>query len=118
MRFLLMHKVDESKPGVYSPTPEFIAQMGAFMEEATKAGVLLTGEGVLHSSTGAKLRQRDGQQTVTDGPFAEAKEVVAGFALMQVRSKEKAVEWASRFANLFDDIDVEIRQVAEFVPQG
>jgi hypothetical protein len=115
MRYLLMHKLDESHPIAWNPPAEFIEKMGGFMEEVAKAGVLLAAEGVLPSAKGAKVRHSGGRNTVTDGPFAEAKEVVGGFALLQVRSKEEAIEWASRFAALFGDVDVEVevRQVAE-----
>jgi len=113
MRFLLMHKLDETKPEAFNPSPEFVASIGAFMEETTKAGVLLTAEGVLPSATGARVRHAGGSSTVTDGPFTEAREVIGGFALIQVRSKDEAVEWASRYAALFDDVEVEVRQVAE-----
>ncbi len=114
MRFLLMHRLDESRPEAFNPSPEFIARMGGFIEEVAKAGVLITAEGVLPSAHGALVRRSNGRNTVTDGPFAEAKEVIGGFALMQVASKAEAVQWASRFADLFDEVEVEVRQVAEF----
>lgn len=114
MRFLLMHRLDESKPEAWNPSPEFIEKMNAYMGEVMKAGVLLTAEGVLPSATGARVRHSGGKNTVTDGPFAEAREVIGGFALIDVGSKEEAIEWATRFADLFDEVEVEIRQVAEF----
>jgi hypothetical protein len=113
MRFLLMHRLDESNPIAWNPPPEFIEKIGEFMGEVTKAGVLLAAEGVLPSAKGAKVRQSGSKQTITDGPFTEAKEVIGGFALLQVRSKEEAVEWAARYAALFDEVEVEVRQVAE-----
>jgi hypothetical protein len=86
-----------------------------------KTGKVLAAEGVLPSAKGARVRRSGGTSTVTDGPFTEAKEVGGGFALFQVDSKAEAVEWATRFANLFDEVEVEVRQVAEmsdFEPGG
>jgi hypothetical protein len=113
MRFLMVHKVDENQPGAFAPPPEVFAKIGALMEEMTKAGVLLAADGVLPSAFGARVRYAGGKRTVTDGPFTEAKEVIAGFALIQARSKEEAVEWSSRFAEIIGDVEVEVRQVAE-----
>ena len=116
MRFLLMHKIDERQPGAFNPSPEFVEKMGGFIEEVTKAGVLLAADGVLPTDKGARVRHTPTKTTVIDGPFTEAKEVVGGFAMVQVRSKEEAIEWATRFADLFGDleVEVEVRQVAEF----
>ncbi len=113
MRYLLMHKLDERRPEAYHPSPEFMAGMGEFMTEIGKAGVLLTAEGVLPSATGATVRHAGGKSTVLDGPFTEAREVIGGFALIDVRSREEAVQWATRYAALFDEVEVEVRQVAE-----
>jgi hypothetical protein len=113
MRFLLVHRVDESLPDAYSPSPEVIAGVGRMLGEMTKAGVLLAAEGVLPSATGARVRTSGGKRTVIDGPFTEAKEVIGGFALLQVRSKDEAIEWAGRFAEVIGDVEVEVRQVAE-----
>ena len=114
MRYLLMHRLDESRPEAFNPSPEFIARMGEFIEEVAKTGALITAEGVLPSDKGALIRRSSGQRTVTDGPFTEAKEVVGGFALVQVKDKAEAVALASRFADLFEEVEVEVRQVAEF----
>ncbi|MGI5244985.1 YciI family protein [Dactylosporangium sp. CA-139066] len=115
MRYMLMHKLDDSNPALWQPTPEFMARMGAFMEEVSKTGVLLAAEGLMPSSAGAAIvRVTDGQTTVTDGPFAEAKEVVGGFGILQVRDHAEAVEWAQRFAALFDNVEVEVRRVSEY----
>jgi hypothetical protein len=113
MRFLLVHRLDETRPDAYDPGPEVYAGLGRLMGEMTRAGVLLAAEGVLPSSTGAKVRASGGRRTVTDGPFAEAKEVIGGFALIQVRSRDEAIEWAGRFADVIGDVEVEIRQVSE-----
>lgn len=118
MRYMLMHKLDENAPGAFSPSPEFIAKMGGFVQEAVKAGVFLAGEGLRPTSVGsARITVTGGKREIVDGPFAESKELIAGFALLEVRSKEEAVEWASRFVDLFDgtglDIEVDVRPVAE-----
>jgi hypothetical protein len=113
MRFLLVHRLDESKPDSFSPSAEVVAGVERMMGEMTKAGVLLAAEGVLPSSAGALVRTSGGSRTVTDGPFTEAKEVIGGFVVLQVRSKEEAVEWAGRFAEVIGDVEVEVRQVAE-----
>jgi hypothetical protein len=115
MRYMLMHKLDDSNPAAWSPTPEFIGRMGEFMEEANKAGVLLAAEGLMPTSAGyAKVTVKDGRTTVVDGPFAEAKEVIAGFGIMQVRDEAEAVEWAKRFGAMFDEVEIEVRRVSEF----
>ena len=113
MRYLLVHRIDESKPDAYDPSPEVAAGVGRMIGEMTRAGVLLAAEGVRPSSTGAKVRTSGGKRTVIDGPFTEAKEVIGGFALLQVRSKDEAVEWAVRFAECIGDVEVEVREVAE-----
>ena len=113
MRFLMVHRIDESRPDAYSPSPEMIAGVGALMAEMTRAGVVLAAEGVQHSSKGAKVRVSNGKRTVTDGPFTEAKEVIGGFAMVQVRSLEEAIEWAARFAETIGDVEIEVRQIAE-----
>ena len=116
MRFLVMHKLDQHDPSVWSPTPQLIADMGAFMREAMESGVLLGAEGVLPpAKDGALLRFSGGESTVTDGPFAEAKEVVAGYAVFSVGSREEALEWAARFGRIIGgDIEVEVRRITEF----
>jgi hypothetical protein len=113
MRYLLVHRLDESKPDAFNPSPELISRMGTLMGEMNQAGVLLAAEGVLPSSKGARVRYSGGKRTVTDGPFTEAKEVIGGFAMLQVRSIDEAIEWASRFGELLGDVEVEIRQIAE-----
>ena len=94
---------------------KMFAEMGAYNEELVKAGVLLAAEGLQPSSKGARARFAGGKVTVTDGPFAEAKELIAGFWLIQVRSKEEAVEWVKRCPNPMDsgEGEIEIRQVFE-----
>ncbi|SCL20213.1 Uncharacterized conserved protein [Micromonospora rhizosphaerae] len=118
MRFMLMHKLDEDTPGAFNPSPEFMKRMDAFIGEVSKAGVLLAAEG-LHPSKvdSTRLTTAKGKTTVTDGPFTETKELIAGFALVQVRSKEEAVEWGKRFIDVFVqegiDVEVDVRRVCE-----
>jgi hypothetical protein len=91
--------------------------MGRFNEELVKAGVMLAGEGLLESRKGARIRfEKNGKKTVTDGPFSETKELVAGFWILQVKSKEEAVEWMKRAP--FQEGEIEIRQVAEAADFG
>ena len=113
MRFLVMHKSNEENEAGIPPSPELVEEMGKLMEESARAGVLLAAEGVHPSSRGARLSFSGGRRTVTDGPFAEAKELIAGFAVLQVDSKEDAIEWATRFADVIGDVEIEVRQVIE-----
>jgi hypothetical protein len=111
MRFMVIVKAtNESETGAL-PTPEMRAEMGEFNDEMVKAGVMLTGEGLKASSKGARIRYSGEKRTVIDGPFTETKELVAGFWLIQVGSREEAVEWMSRAP--FRDGEVEIRQLFE-----
>ncbi|GAA3304925.1 hypothetical protein Dvina_07040 [Dactylosporangium vinaceum] len=116
MRYMMMHKLNDSNPAHWTPTPEFFAKFAGYMDAVNKAGVLLAAEGLLPSSAGAAtITKRSGETTVVDGPFAEAKEVIGGFGIVQVRDLAEAVEWASRFAELFDhDIEIEVRRVSEY----
>jgi hypothetical protein len=91
--------------------------MGKYNEELVKAGILLAGEGLKPSSQGKRVRISGSNRTVIDGPFAEAKEVIAGYAIWQVRSMEEAIEWVKRCPNLPGESDVEIRPVFEWTPQ-
>ena len=122
MRFMVIVKADkESEAGVL-PNKEILTQMGKFNEQLVRAGVMLAGEGLHASSKGARVRFSGGKTTVTDGPFAETKELIAGFWLWQVKSKAEAIEWLKRAP--FQGTEVEIRQVfeaaefgAEFTPE-
>jgi len=103
----------DSEAGVM-PSEELLAAMGEFNEEMVKAGVMLAGEGLHPSSKGARVSFGSGERTVTDGPFAETKELIAGYWLMQVGSFEEAVEWIKRCPNPHDEPgEIEIRQVFE-----
>jgi hypothetical protein len=114
MKYLVMHYSDEANEADVPPTPELIEAMGKFMGEAAQAGVLLAAEGVRASSYGARLTVDGGKVTVKDGPFAEAKELIAGFAILDVKSKEEAIEHAKRFAKISGATKVDVRLVAEF----
>ncbi|MFJ1763731.1 YciI family protein [Amycolatopsis sp. NPDC088138] len=116
MRFLMMHRLDESVPEAWNPSPEFIEKMGGFIQESAENGRLITAEGVHPSEKGALVRKPRGAAIrVTDGPFAEAKEVIGGFALINAEDLADAVAFATSYAELFDaEIEVEVRQVVEF----
>ena len=111
MRFMVIVKADKDSEAGVLPSHELLAEMGKFNEELVKAGVMLAGEGLQASSKGARVKFSGNKRTVTDGPFTEAKELVAGFWLWQVRSKEEAIEWLKRAP--FREGEVEIRQVFE-----
>lgn len=112
MRFMVIVKANEDTEAGVMPTEAELAAMGKFNEELVKSGVLLAGEGLHPSSKGARVRFSGGQRTVIDGPFTEAKELIAGFWLLQVASKEEAIEWIKR-APMRDGDELEIRQVFE-----
>ena len=111
MRFMVIVKADKNSEAGILPDKEVFAKMGKFNEELVNAGVMLAGEGLQPSSKGVRIRFSGGKKTVIDGPFAEAKELIAGFWLWQVKSKEEAIEWLKRAP--FEDTEVEIRQVYE-----
>jgi hypothetical protein len=94
-----------------------MAAMGKLIEDMTKAGVLLTAEGCLPSSKGVRIKIDSGKFTLTDGPFPETKELIAGFCMLQVKSKEEAVEWGKRFLSVAGEGESEIRQLHE-MPAG
>ncbi len=114
MRFMLLVKASpESEAGVM-PSEEMFAEMGRFNEEMVNAGVMLAGEGLHPSSKGARVRFSGKNRTVIDGPFAETKELVAGFWLIDVKSREEAIEWVKRCPNpMLSESEIEIRQVFE-----
>jgi hypothetical protein len=111
MRFLCLYK--PSKPEGTPPTQQEMASMGKLIEEWMKSGILLATEGCLPSAKGARIRLSAGKITVTDGPFTESKEVVGGFALIQAKSKEEAIEFTKGFLEVAGDGETEIRQVFE-----
>ena len=114
MRFMLIVKATKDSEAGVLPDETILTEMGKFNEELVKAGVLLAGEGLQASSKGARVRFSGTKRTVIDGPFAEAKELVAGFWLIQVRSKEEAIEWVKRCPNPHKgESEIEIRQIFE-----
>ena len=122
MRFMVIVKANKDSEAGILPNKKLLTEMGKFNDDLAKAGVMLAAEGLHPSSKGARVRFSGGKRTVTDGPFAEAKELVAGFWLWQVKSKEEAIEWLKRAP--FEETEVEIRQVfeaddfgAEFTPE-
>ena len=124
MRFMLIVKANKDSEAGVLPSKELLAAMGKFNEEMVKAGVMLAGEGLQASSKGARVKfSPKGKPTVTDGPFTETKELIAGFWLIQVKSKEEAIAWMKR-APFGEGVVLEIRQVfeaedfgAEFTPE-
>ncbi|MGY1640937.1 YciI family protein [Geodermatophilus sp. SYSU D00703] len=112
MRFMVIVKASEASENGVLPTEQELAEMGAYNEQLVKAGVMLAGEGLHPSSKGVRLRyDEDGKATVIDGPFAETKELIAGYWVLQVSSREEVVEWLKRAP--FREGEVEIRQVFE-----
>jgi len=126
MRFMILVKADKNSEAGVLPDEKLLTEMGTFNEELVKAGMMLAGEGLRPSSKGARVKFSGNKRTVTDGPFAETKELIAGFWLWQVQSKEEAIEWVKRCPNPFPgtESEIEIRQLfeaedfgAEFTPE-
>jgi hypothetical protein len=125
MRFIVMVKANQDSEAGVMPSERLMTEMGKFNEELVKAGVLLAAEGLQPSSKGARVRFSGSKRSVIDGPFAESKELIAGFWLWQLKSMEEAIEWVKRCPNPFDgESEIEIRQVfeaedfgAEFTPE-
>jgi len=125
MRFMIIVKATKDSEAGVMPSQQLLTEMGKFNEELVKAGVMLAGEGLQPSSKGARVRFSGSTRTVIDGPFAETKEVIAGYWLWQVKSKEEAIEWVKRCPNpMPGESEIEIRQVfeakdfgAEFTPE-
>lgn len=126
MRFMIIRKADQATEAGCQPSTHLMADMLAYHEEMEKAGVLISGEGLQPSAKGARIKFSGGKPTVTDGPFIETKELIAGFTMIQVQSKEEALEWVKRWPALDGDgeVELELRQVfeaedfgAEFTPE-
>ncbi|HEX6793765.1 MAG TPA: YciI family protein [Casimicrobiaceae bacterium] len=126
MRFMVIVKATPNSEAGAMPSQELLAAMGAFNEELVKAGVMLAGEGLQPSSKGARVKFANGKRTVVDGPFAETKELVAGFWLWQCKSRDEAIEWVKRCPDPMpgEEAVIEIRQLfeaddfgAEFTPE-
>ena len=111
MRFLVIVKASKDSEAGILPTTEQFAEMGKFNDELVKAGIMLMGEGIKDSSKGSRITYDGKKRTVRDGPFTETKELVAGFWIWQVKSKQEALEWAKRIP--FQEGEVEIRQIFE-----
>jgi len=125
MRFMIMVKADKNSEAGVMPDQKLLTEMGKFNEELVKAGVMLAGEGLQPSSKGARVKFSGDKRTVVDGPFSETKELVAGYWLWEVKSKQEAIEWVKRCPNPTGaESEIEIRQVfeaadfgAEFTPE-
>ncbi|MGH8710184.1 MAG: YciI family protein [Burkholderiales bacterium] len=125
MRFMIMVKATKDSEAGVMPTEQLLTDMGRYNEELAKAGILLAGDGLQPSSKGARVRFSGKQRTVIDGPFAETKELVAGYWIWQVKSKQEAIVWVKRCPNpMPGDSEIEIRQLfeaedfgAEFTPE-
>lgn len=126
MRVVVLIKADQDSEAGILPSEQLLTEMGKYNEELVKAGIMLAGEGLHPSSKGKRIRFSQGKTTVIDGPFTEAKELIAGFWLWQVKSLEEAVEWVKRIPNPdgVQEAEIEIRQVfkaedfgAEFTPE-
>ncbi len=123
MRFMMMIKANKDTEAGVMPSEKTLAAMASYNEELVKAGVLLDGMGLQSSAKGARVRFSKGQPTVVDGPFAESKELIAGFWLIQVKSKEEAIEWAKRVpfdpdVHMGGEGEIELRQVFELEDFG
>ena len=112
MRFMIIVKADKNSEAGALPDKKILTEMGKFNEQLVKAGVMLAGEGLHPSSKGARVKFSGGKRTVIDGPFPETKELIAGFWLWQVKSKEEAIEWLKR-APFGGGAEIEVRQVFE-----
>ena len=125
MRFMIIVKASKDSEAGVMPSEKLLADMGKFNEELANAGVLLAGEGLHASAKGARVKFSGSKRTVIDGPFAETKELIAGFWIWQVKSKQEAIEWVKRCPNPHkEDSEIEIRQIfeaedfgAEFTPE-
>jgi len=120
MRFMIIGKATKESEAGILPKPEAFAAMGKYNDELVKAGVLLAAEGLAPSSKGARVRFSGDKRTVIDGPFAETKEVVAGFTIIQVKSLEEAIDWVKRAPNISSngEAEVEIRKVMDIEDFG
>jgi len=120
MRYMIINKTDADSEAGKLPPPEVAEGVGNVVEDLSKAGVLLFAEGVHRSSLGARVKVEDGRRTVTDGPFAETKELVGGVIVVEVRNRDEAIEWAARLADALGS-EVEVRRVvdeADFGPDS
>jgi hypothetical protein len=115
MRFLIIRKADDQTEAGVMPGPGLLAAMGAYNEQLVKAGVMLAGDGLHPTARGSRVTFAEGKPTVTDGPFTETKELIAGYTLIDVRTREEALEWVKRWPAEDGDghVELELRQVYE-----
>ena len=115
MRFMILRRADKKTEAGVLPSEELLARMGEYMQEMGKAGVLLSTDGLQASSKGARVKFSGGKPVLFDGPFAETKELIAGFCIIKVKSKEEAIEWIKRWPAIDGDgeAEIEIRQIFE-----
>lgn len=121
MRFMILVKANKDSEAGAMPPEELFAEMADYHEQLVKAGVLLDGSGLQPSAKGWRIRYTGGKRTVIDGPFTEAKELIAGYTLIQVKSREEALEWSRRFPNPTiggKDCEIEVRQLLELEDFG
>jgi hypothetical protein len=126
MRFMVIRKADKETEAGALPTEELLSAMIKYNEEMVKTGVMLSGDGLQPTSKGAKIKFSGGKPTVIDGPFAESKELIAGFSIIQVKSRDEALEWVKRWPSIdgHGEVELELRQLyeaedfgEEFTPQ-
>ncbi|MGE6757424.1 YciI family protein [Corallococcus sp. AB049A] len=126
MRFMIIRRADKDTEAGVMPDEKLLAAMGAYNEEMVKAGVMIQGEGLHPSSRGLRLKFTNGKPAVIDGPFTETKELIAGFTIIQVKSREEALEWLKRWPSIDagGNVELELRQIfedddfgAEFTPE-
>lgn len=120
MRFLIIRKADAETEAEKMPSEELIRQMTEYNEAMAKAGVLVTGEGLRASRQGARVKFRGGKPNVIDGPFAESKELIAGFSIIEVPSRDEAIAWVKKWPQLdgHGEVEIEIRQIFEAADFG
>jgi hypothetical protein len=121
MRFMILVKANKDSEAGVKPPEELFAEMADYHEELVKAGVLLDGSGLQPSAKGWRIRYAGGKRSVVDGPFTESKELIAGYTLIQVKSREEALEWSRRFPNPTiggKDCEIEVRQLLELEDFG
>jgi hypothetical protein len=115
MRFMILRKADKNTEAGMTPSKSLLEAMGKYMEEMGEAGVLQSAEGLQASSRGVRVKFANGKPKVTEGPFAETKELIAGFCIIQVKSKEEAIKWAERWPSIDAEgsVELEVRQLHE-----
>jgi hypothetical protein len=118
MRYLGISRGDKESEAGTPPTPELMEAVGKFMEEVQKAGILIASEGLMPSSHAKRIIVREGNATVTDGPFAETKEVIASYALFETKTIEEAMEWTTRFLKVIGGGECDIYPINEFTPEA